>query len=60
MSQFMADHIQCNGEAVKQPFGYWHILIAVAVYHLLTIPKGVVVTLVIMDSGTKSHSVIIN
>ena len=43
MSKFMADHIDRQGETIE------YLSIAVAIYHLLPIPEGVVIVLLIMD-----------
>ena len=53
----MADHIQGNGKAVEQALRDGQVFIAVAIDHLLAVPKGVVIAFAIMDGGNELEAV---
>lgn len=58
--QLVTDHVEAGGEAVEQPLVGGQVLVAVAVDHLLAVPKGVVVALLVVDGGVERQAVVVN
>ncbi len=56
----MSNYVDGNGEAIEQSFILRHIFISIAIYHLLTIPEGIVVAHFVMDRGVEAHATAVN
>src|SRR6266508_3640792 len=60
MCQLMTYYVKRDGEAVEYSLVRWKIFIAIAIDHLLTIPKGVVIAPLVMYGGINPHTTSIN
>ena len=54
MGEFVADHVESDGEAVEE------LPVAVAEHHLPAVPERVVVVLPVMDRGAERHALVVD
>ncbi len=60
MRQLMADDVDRDRKTVEQALVFREVLIAIAVDHLLAIPKRIVVAPSVMDGRVQAHTVPVN
>ena len=56
VGQFVADHVDGDGKAIEQALIFRQCFVAVAIHHLLAVPEGVVVVVLIVHRGIQAQA----